>query len=46
MKEAKIGELEDIQRHVLIVFDEMQIKDLVYDKHTGEVVGFVTLGDM
>lgn len=47
MKEAKISELDEIQKHVAVVFDEMRIKeDLVYNKHTGEVIGFVNLGDI
>jgi len=27
------------------VFDEVKIKDLVYDKHSGDIVGFVNLGE-
>ena len=34
------------QRFVVISFDEMKIKeDLVFDKHTGDLIGFVDLGD-
>ena len=47
MKEARINELDEIQKHVVVAFDEMPIKeDLVYDKHTGKVIGFVNLGDV
>ena len=47
MKEARISELDEIQKHVVVAFDEMRIKeDLVYDKHTGKVIGFVNLGDV
>lgn len=38
--------MQEFQKHVFIVMDEMHIKeDLVYNKHTGELVGFVNLGD-
>lgn len=47
MKEATVDELDELQKHVVIAFDEMRIKeDLVYDKFSGEVVGFVNLGDV
>ena len=36
----------DWERCVCLVMDEMYIKeDLVYNKHTGELVGFANLGD-
>ena len=36
----------DIQRYVALYFDEMKIQaGLVFDKHTGELIGFVDLGD-
>ena len=35
------------ERYVTILFNEMKIQeDLVWDKHTGELIGFVDLGDM
>ena len=35
------------ERYVTILFDEMKIQeDLVWDKHIGELIGFVDLGDM
>ena len=35
------------ERYVTILFDERKIQeDLVWDKHTGELIGFVDLGDM
>ena len=35
------------EKYVLLLMDEMYIKqDLVYDKHTGEIVGFTNLGDI
>ncbi len=34
------------QRYVVLSFDEMKIQsDLVFDKHTNELIGFVDLGD-
>lgn len=47
MKEAKVQNLPEYQRYCGIIFDEMKIKEnLVYDKYTGCVVGFVNLGDI
>ena len=37
---------EEFQKYAVLVMDEMHIKeDLVYDKHSGELVGFVNLGE-
>ena len=39
--------VEDWKRHVLLLLDEMHIKeDLVYNKHNGALVGFVNLTDI
>ena len=36
----------DIQRYIVLLFDEMKLKsNLVFDKHTGELIGFLDLGD-
>ena len=36
----------DMQRYVVLLFDEMKIKsNLVFDKGTGELIGYVDLGD-
>ena len=36
----------DVQRYVVLLFDEMKIKsNLVFDKVTGELIGYVDLGD-
>lgn len=44
-KEAK--DLEDSRRYVSLIFDEMKVKqDLVYDKYSGHIVGFVSLGSI
>ncbi len=46
MDAAKVEEAEEWQRCVALVIDEMYIReDLVYDKHSGALVGFVNLGD-
>ena len=35
-----------IERYIVLVFDEMNLQeDLVWDKTTGELIGFVDLGD-
>ena len=35
-----------IQRYIVLLLDEMKIKsNLVFDKHTGELIGFLDLGD-
>jgi len=35
-----------IARHVVLVFDEMKIReDLVFNKFTGEIIGFVDFGE-
>ena len=40
------GKLNDIQKYVVLMLDEVSIKDdLVYDKVTEELVGFVNLGN-
>ena len=36
----------DTQRYVVVLFDEMKVQsNLVFDKHTGELIGYVDLGD-
>ena len=44
---CKVAEdLKDWQRFVCLSFDEMKVKEnLVFDKHTEKLVGFVDLGD-
>ena len=42
---AEVGSCPQREKYVILI-DEMHIcEDLVYDKHTGELVGFATLGD-
>ena len=41
----KYDTLDDHQKYVSVIFDEMKIKEgLVYDKHQCKVVGFVDVG--
>ena len=47
MREANFEELEEWQKHIILIFDKMHIKeDLVYEKTTGELKGFINLGDI
>ena len=35
----------DVQRYVILLFDEMKVKsNLVFDKHTGDLKGYLDLG--
>ena len=47
LSEAKMDTLEDYQKYVALMFDEMKIKEgIVYDKHECKVVGFVDVGSV
>ena len=40
------SEYFDVERYVVLLFDEMKIRsNLVFNKHTEELIGFVDLGD-
>ena len=46
-KELKLSELSEQKRYCGIILDEMKVKEnLVYDKCTGSVVGFINLGSI
>lgn len=46
-KEANIDNAKEHQKYVALVFDEVKIReDLVYNKHSGELIGFVNLTDI
>ena len=46
-REAKIDSIPEYQKYVCLVFDEVKVKeDLVYDKHSAELLGFVKIGDI
>ena len=41
-----VQEFSDQERYVTIVVDEMKVQeDLVWDKHSGDLIGYVDLGD-
>ena len=43
-KEAKVATLPESKKFCALIIDEMKIKEsLVYDKYTGEIVGFLPL---
>ena len=43
----KISDFSDIEKFVVLLMDEMKIQEnLVWDKHSGELVGYVDLGDI
>ena len=45
--EANYKELEDWQKFIILLHDEVKIQsDIVYSKHTGELIGFVNVGDI
>ena len=47
MSEATYHNLEEFEKCVCIVGDEMKIREgLVYDKNNGELIGFTNLGDI
>ena len=40
-------EVEEWQKYVILILDEMHIRDdLMYDKHTGALLGFSNLGEI
>ena len=44
-QESKCDELPEAKRYVTILLDEMKVKeDIVYDKFTGNMIGFCNLG--
>ncbi|KAL5509413.1 hypothetical protein EMCRGX_G004783 [Ephydatia muelleri] len=47
MKAAEIDTLELWQKCIILILDEMSIhEDLVYDKHSRELIGYTNLGDI
>ena len=44
--EHKTRVFSSVEKNVILTFDEMKIQDsLVWDKHTGDLIGYVDLGD-
>lgn len=47
MKAANLDSCEDWKKLVILILDEMHIReDLVYQKSTGKMIGFINLGDI
>ena len=47
MRAAEVTTCPERNKVVLLLLDEMHIReDLVYDKHSGELIGFTNLGDI
>ena len=47
IRAAEVSASKELSQYVLLVIDEMHIReDLVYDKHSGEMVGFTNLGEI
>ena len=47
MEVADISSLKEFQKCVVIILDEMHVKEgLVYDKHSGALLGFTDLGNI
>ena len=47
IEDSGLKDLNDLQKNVSILFDEMKIKgDLVYNKATGKLKGFTEMGDL
>ncbi|XP_065915629.1 uncharacterized protein [Dysidea avara] len=45
IQEAKVDQMKDWERYVILVLDEMKIRaDLVFNKMSGEITGFVDYG--
>ena len=43
----KVTEFSDKEKFVVLLMDEMKIQEnLVWDKHNGELIGYVDLGDI
>ena len=43
---GKTANFNDMQRYVVVVMDEMKIQsNLVFDKYSGDLIGFIDLGD-
>lgn len=46
-QESKCEELPECRRYVTLLFDEMKVKeDIVYDKVSGDIIGFCNLGSL
>ena len=47
MDTARITTCPEREKYVVLLLDEMHIRDdLVYDKHSGKMIGFANLGEV
>lgn len=47
IREARLSDLPEWKRYVVLLLDEMKIKEsLVYDKNESKIIGFVNLGEV
>lgn len=47
MNDSGISKLESFQKHICLLGDEMYIKEgLIYNKHSGDLVGYCDLGEI
>ena len=47
MEAANIASCPEYEENILLIMDEMHLKEsLVFNKHTGALVGFTNLGEM
>ena len=47
MKAAKVSTCPERDRSVTLLLDEMHIRqDIVFDRHSGQIIGFTNLGDI
>ena len=47
MKAAEVESCSEREKCILLLLDEMHVReDLVYDKHSGDLIGFSNLGDI
>ena len=46
-REAKLQELPEWKKYIVVMIDEMKIKEsLVYDKHSAHIIRFIDIGDV
>ena len=47
MDASKVASCPERNKYVLLLLDEMHVKeDLIFNKHSGELIGFSNLGDI
>lgn len=44
---AKLDQCEEREKYVILLLDEIHVKqNLTFDKHSGELIGFMNLGEI